>query len=81
MNERDKRNLDFLMKSSQKDFEEWMEQASQEDIDYALEIIQRSKLELMVEQMELQELAIVEDSDVCEAKHILDRIKNVGKDI
>lgn len=49
-----------------------------DDIDYALEIIRKSKSELMVEQMELQELAVMDESDICEAKHILNRIKDVG---
>ena len=49
-----------------------------DDIDYALEIIRRSKAELMVEQMELQDAAIMYEDDIGEAKHILDRIKNVG---
>ena len=78
MNEHDKKNLEFLMKSSQKDFEKWMDEASMDDIDYALEIIRKSKSELIVEQMELQELAIMDDNDIVEAKHILNRIKDVG---
>ena len=78
MNEHDKKNLEFLMKSPQKDFEKWMEEASMDDIDYALEIIRKSKSELMVEQMELQDMAIMEQGDIVEAKFILDRIKNVG---
>ena len=78
MNDRDRRNLNFLMKSPQKDFEKWMEEASMDDIDYALEIIRKSKSELMVEQMELQELAIMDEDDIVEAKHLLNRIKDVG---
>jgi hypothetical protein len=78
MNEEDKKNLKFIMESSSKDFDAWMEEASAEDISYALELIHTSKAELMVEQIELQELAIVDDEDIGEAKHILDRIRNVG---
>ena len=66
------------MKAPQKDFEKWMEEASMDDIDYALEIIRKSKSELMVEQMELQELAIMDEDDIVEAKHLLNRIKDVG---
>ena len=80
MNERDKKNLDFLLKSPQHEFEKWMEEASMDDIEYALEIIRKSKAELMVEQMELQELAIMDEGDIVEAKYLLDRIKNVGID-
>ena len=78
MNEHDKKNLEFLMKAPQKDFEKWMEEASMDDIEYALEIIRKSKSELMVEQMELQELAIMDEDDIVEAKHLLNRIKDVG---
>ena len=78
MNEKDKNNLNFLLHSPQKDFDKWMEEASDDDIEYALEIIRQSKAELMVEQMELQELAIMDEGDIVEAKYLLDRIKNVG---
>ena len=80
MNDKDRKNLNFLMKSPQKVFEKWMEEASDDDIEYALEIIRKSKSELMVEQMELQELAIMDEGDIVEAKYLLDRIKNAGID-
>ena len=78
MNDHDKNNLNFLLYSNQKDFEAWMKEASVDDIDYALEIIRKSKSELIVEQMELQEMAIMYEDDIGEAKHILNRIKDVG---
>lgn len=80
MNEHDKKNLDFLLKSEQEDFDKWMDEASHDDIEYALEIIRKSKSELMVEQMELQDAAIMYEDDISEAKHILDRIRTVGID-
>lgn len=80
MKERDRKNLKFLMDSPQDEFDKWMEEASMDDIDYALEIIRQSKTELMVEQMELQELATMDENDIVEAKHLLNRIKNVGID-
>lgn len=80
MNEHDKKNLDFLLKSEQEDFDKWMDEASHDDIEYALEIIRKSKSELMVEQMELQDAAIMYEDDIGEAKHILDRIRTVGID-
>ena len=52
MNSRDRANLDFLMNTSAKDFDEWMNNASNDDIDYAMELIKRSKVELMVQQIE-----------------------------
>lgn len=78
MNEEDRKNLKFIMESSPKDFDAWMEEASAEDVSYALQLIHTSKAELMIEQMELQDAAIMYEDDISEAKHILDRIKNVG---
>lgn len=80
MNKKDKKNLDFLLKSPQEDFEKWMDEASMDDIEYALEIIRQSKSELMVEEMELREAAIMYEDDIVEAKHILNRIKEIGID-
>jgi len=80
MNEHDKKNLDFLLKSEQEDFDKWMDEASMDDIEYALEIIRKSKSELMIEQMDLQYAAIMYEDDIGEAKHILDRIRTVGID-
>jgi hypothetical protein len=78
MNQHDRKNLNFLLHAPQKDFDKWMDEASDDDINYALEIIRQSKTELMVEQIELQEAAIMYEDDIGEAKYILDRIKNVG---
>lgn len=80
MNSRDKENLKFLMNSPQKDFEAWMDEASSDDINYALEIIRLAKVELMVEQMELQELTITDQEDIIEVKYLLDRIRTGGID-
>jgi hypothetical protein len=39
MNERDRDNLAFIMALSKKGFDEWMRVATNDDIDYALELI------------------------------------------
>lgn len=81
MNDHDKKNLDFILYAPQNEFDKWMEEASMDDIDYALEIIRQSKVEIMMEQIELQDLAVMDHDDVTEAKNILNRIKNVGKNL
>lgn len=77
MNKHDKDNLKFLMTCPQSEFEKWMDEASQDDIDYAVELIRKAKAELMLEEMALREVS--ESEDFTEAKALIERIKNVGK--
>jgi hypothetical protein len=79
MNSRDRANLDFLMNTSPEDFDAWMDAASNDDIDYAMELIKRSKVELMVQQIELQDLMVEYEEDMTDARLAIERIKNVGK--
>jgi hypothetical protein len=79
MNSRDRANLDFLMNTSAEDFDAWMQTASNDDIDYAMELIKRSKVELMVQQIELQDLMVEYEEDMADARLAIERIKNVGK--
>lgn len=79
MNSRDRANLDFLMNTSAEDFDAWMQTASNDDIDYAMELIKRSKVELMVQQIELQDLMVEYEEDMTDARLAIERIKNVGK--
>ena len=46
MDQQDRDNLNFIMKSSSKDFDRWLETASDDDIEYALEIIAKRKSEV-----------------------------------
>ena len=71
MNEWDRDNLDFIMNSTSKEFEEWLLQADDDDINYALELIRTAKAELMVEEMEASDF--IEDTAV--AKSILDKFR------
>jgi hypothetical protein len=47
MNDFDRDNLEFFLHGDQKEFEEWMEQASTEDLDYALKLIRIAKAEML----------------------------------
>ncbi len=47
MNDFDKDNLEFFLHGDEKEFEEWMEQASSEDLDYALKLIRIAKAEML----------------------------------
>jgi hypothetical protein len=67
------------MNTSAEDFDAWMQTASNDDIDYAMELIKRSKVELMVQQIELQDLMVEYEEDMADARLAIERIKNVGK--
>ena len=77
MTKTDRNNFNYLMNCSPEKFDEWIQEASNDDVDYALELFRFAKLELMVEQMELQEMAIMFEDDTIEAKQIIDRIKKL----
>lgn len=49
MNEYDKNNLNFLLTLHGKSFGEWADQASEDDIQYAMELLRRRQLEVDVE--------------------------------
>jgi hypothetical protein len=67
MNDHDRNNLNFLLTVSQKVFEEWFDQADQDDVDYALELLAKRKAELT-----LQELEFADDvEDITQANSIL----------
>jgi hypothetical protein len=72
MNSKDRNNLKFLMSLDDEEFDNWMEEAKPDDIEYALEIIRSSRSELIVQEMELKEL---QDINLTEVKKLLERIK------
>ena len=62
MNSWDKDNLKFIMGISGEAFDDWLNQADDDDIDYALELVQRARTELTVKAMEIIDEAIEESS-------------------
>lgn len=73
MNEWDRDNLDFIMNTSEDGFDEWLDQADNDDIAYALELIRMAKAELMIQEMEFTD----DISNFTEASQLIERIKNV----
>ena len=69
MNPHDKNNLDFLMNIDINTFSEWAEQASDDDIAYALELVKQARAALEVDLVEV--LDNVEDCT--EAKSVLQK--------
>jgi hypothetical protein len=75
MNDWDRDNLDFIMGIDAEAFDDWLQQADDDDIQYALELIRMARAELMVEEFEIKD----EVEDTAVAKAILERIKNASK--
>ena len=76
MNSRDRTNLDFLLNIPAEEFDDWLDKASDDDVDYALEIIRKSKAETIVEMIELEEVMYSYEEDMAEANKVIERIKN-----
>jgi|LauGreDrversion4_1035100.scaffolds.fasta_scaffold182732_2 hypothetical protein len=53
MNERDQRNLDFLLKVDHQTLLEWYDTASVDDLLYAQELFQAKTTELIMQELEL----------------------------
>jgi hypothetical protein len=53
MNEWDRDNLSFIMSCSDEEFKAWFEQATEDDIAYALELIKQSRCELLEQEFEV----------------------------
>jgi hypothetical protein len=73
MKKHDRENLKYLMTISQQKFEEWLDNASQDDVEYALELIRMAKAENIVEWIELSEVS--ESDDYSEANAVIDSVK------
>ena len=72
MNDWDKDNLHFLLTVSSEVFEDWLAQADEDDVEYAIELLQQAKSELILQKME-----ILDDvDDTTDAKSILQKIRD-----
>lgn len=71
MSENDLNNLNFLMSVSDEGFKLWFDQADDEDIQYAFNLIQEYRAKLIEVEIERR----LENSDFSEAKTILEKLK------
>lgn len=53
MNNFDRDNLDFFLHIDEQEFEEWMEQASDRELQYAMQLIRQSRRELLEQELSL----------------------------
>ncbi len=49
MNDWDKDNLHFLLTVDPEVFEDWLAQADEDDVEYAIELLQQAKSELILQ--------------------------------
>jgi len=71
MNDWDRDNLNFLLTIDSETFEDWLQQADEDDIDYAIELLRAAKSELIVQQMEV--LDMVQDTST--ANNFIEQIR------
>jgi hypothetical protein len=71
MNDWDRDNLHFILNSTDDSFEHWLDQADNDDIDYALKLIRIAKCELIEQEHDL----LNEVDDVTEAKELIDKFR------
>ena len=76
MNDWDRDNLHFILNTTDESFEDWLDQADNDDVEYALNLIRIAKAELLTQEHEL--LDDVENT--AEADLLIERIRNVRKD-
>lgn len=73
MNNWDKGNLDFILNSTDEDMEDFLSWASDEDLKYALELLQTARAELELAEFEILEAEAVED--LSQAQAVLERFR------
>jgi hypothetical protein len=71
MNQFDRENFDFMMQLSDEEFDEFFADMPIDDIDYAIELIQQARSDLLVQEYNLLDS---EEPDLAEAQAVLSRI-------
>ena len=74
MNDHDRNNLRFIMSLDDEQFDVWSENIADDDIRYAIELIQQARLELAEQECNLLEFDLV-DSDFAEARAVLNKFR------
>lgn len=73
MNDYDRSQFDFIMSLSDEEFTEWALSIPNDDVEYAIELIQQARLELSMVEHEL--LDNLEQSDLAEARAVLQKFR------
>lgn len=76
MNNWDRNNLNYLMSLSEEEFDEFMATMPDDDIQYAIELIQTRQAENLVELEELRDIVFKENGmDLSQAQSVLTRFR------
>jgi len=67
MNDHDRSNLQFILSLDEKTYDEWTESLSEDDVNYALELLKAARTELILKDAELSDNV----EDLTEANDIL----------
>lgn len=73
MNPHDRANLEFLLTASADVMKQWHQQASQDDYEYAMELLAQASEELALR--ELDHLDLVADQDLSQANEYLTKFR------
>jgi len=74
MNDYDRSQYLFIMELSDSEFENWSQGLSDDDLKYALEIIQQARVEMLEQERELMEVDL-EESNFTEANAVLQKFR------
>lgn len=79
MKQHDKDNLKFLLNSTEEEFDAWLCKASDDDIEYAMELIRHGRVENTLKMLEFED-KMVQFMDLDEANDVIEQVKfNVVK--
>lgn len=77
MNDWDRDNLEFIMNCGDEEFFEWLEQCDDDDVEYALQLIQLAKAELMEQTYDVinreSERVVLKSGKYPEAQEVLNK--------
>lgn len=71
MNKHDQDNVNYIMSLDDEQFDAWAESATDDDIKYALEILQAARTERAMQELEF--LDVLQDCDLTEARAVLEK--------
>lgn len=74
MNKHDRSQLNYIMSLSDEEFEAWALSVPEDDIKYAMELIQAARTESFLQEQNLLEMAL-EDSTFDEARAVLEKFR------
>ena len=74
MNKHDRDNLQFIISLNDEQFDDWASEMTNDDIQYAIEILQAARMELVEQEQSLMEFDLA-DSDLAEARSVLQKFR------